>query len=235
MHDTETTLYYLQSRYYDPELGRFINADAFASTGHGLLGNNMFAYCNNSPLVFADDTGTGLTPCTVVMNDCTGGGRYNGITSNANYLNPPKNNRTNFTKTVNNSDIDEVYSSEHYGFYKGVLVIRHSSDYLTSWSVAGVIFLNHSNDKFDDSYKSNLLNHEYGHILQEREFGTVKYLAAIFVPSVAYNFASRYSPSLNQNYYNMPWEYDADARGGVNREHSVWARNISNLYNFLVG
>ena len=40
--DTETGLYYLQSRYYDPEVGRFINADSFASTGQGLLGNNMF-------------------------------------------------------------------------------------------------------------------------------------------------------------------------------------------------
>ena len=33
VYDTETGLYYLQSRYYDPEVGRFINADAFASTG----------------------------------------------------------------------------------------------------------------------------------------------------------------------------------------------------------
>lgn len=33
VYDVETGLYYLQSRYYDPEVGRFINADAFASTG----------------------------------------------------------------------------------------------------------------------------------------------------------------------------------------------------------
>ena len=32
VYDTETGLYYLQSRYYDPEIGRFLNADAFAST-----------------------------------------------------------------------------------------------------------------------------------------------------------------------------------------------------------
>lgn len=49
VYDTETGFYYLQSRYYDPELSRFINADAFVSTGQGLLGNNMFAYCNNDP------------------------------------------------------------------------------------------------------------------------------------------------------------------------------------------
>ena len=50
VYDTETGLYYLQSRYYNPTLGRFINADAFASTGQGVIGNNMFAYCLNNPV-----------------------------------------------------------------------------------------------------------------------------------------------------------------------------------------
>ena len=46
-YDTETGFYYLQSRYYDPVLKRFINADGYASTGTGFLGYNMFAYCEN--------------------------------------------------------------------------------------------------------------------------------------------------------------------------------------------
>ena len=50
-------MYYLQSRYYDPETGRFINADALTSTGQGVLGNNMFAYCLNNPIVFCDPDG----------------------------------------------------------------------------------------------------------------------------------------------------------------------------------
>ena len=50
-------MYYLQSRYYDPELGRFLNADSYASTGQGILGCNMFAYCNNSPVNCVDPTG----------------------------------------------------------------------------------------------------------------------------------------------------------------------------------
>lgn len=58
VYDEETELYYLQSRYYDPEMGRFINADAFTSTGQGLLGNNMFAYCGNNPIARADHAGT---------------------------------------------------------------------------------------------------------------------------------------------------------------------------------
>ena len=57
VYDAETSLYYLQSRYYDPYTGRFLNADAFASTGQGLTGNNMFAYCGNNPVNRCDPTG----------------------------------------------------------------------------------------------------------------------------------------------------------------------------------
>ena len=57
-YDTETEFYYLQSRYYDPEVGRFINADVMISTGQGILGNNMFAYCGNNPVCNADTKGT---------------------------------------------------------------------------------------------------------------------------------------------------------------------------------
>ena len=53
----EIGLYYLQSRYYNPTTGRFLNADTFTSTGQGLLGNNMFAYCGNNPIVRVDSYG----------------------------------------------------------------------------------------------------------------------------------------------------------------------------------
>ena len=56
-YDTETGLYYLQSRYYDAEVGRFINADAYVSTGQGMIGNNMYAYCGNGPVNRIDITG----------------------------------------------------------------------------------------------------------------------------------------------------------------------------------
>ena len=61
VYDTETGLYYLQSRYYNPAIGRFINADSYAATGQGLLGNNMFAYCNNSVVNLKDSSGTNAT------------------------------------------------------------------------------------------------------------------------------------------------------------------------------
>ena len=57
-YDDETGFYYLQSRYYDPEVGRFINSDRYVSTGQGVLGYNMFAYCNNNPVLLRDSTGS---------------------------------------------------------------------------------------------------------------------------------------------------------------------------------
>ena len=56
-YDEETGFYYLNSRYYDPVTGRFINADGYVSTGQGILGNNMYAYCNNNPVMCVDGRG----------------------------------------------------------------------------------------------------------------------------------------------------------------------------------
>jgi RHS repeat-associated protein len=57
VYDEETELYYLQSRYYNPEICRFINADNYPTTGQGLTGNNMFAYCGNNPVIRTDAQG----------------------------------------------------------------------------------------------------------------------------------------------------------------------------------
>ena len=56
-YDAETEFYYLQSRYYDPAICRFINGDGYASTGQGFLGQNMFSYCCNCPILFSDPAG----------------------------------------------------------------------------------------------------------------------------------------------------------------------------------
>ena len=57
-YDTETGMYYLQSRYYSPEIGRFINADVLLSgIGESVLGCNTFSYCINNPVNMYDPTG----------------------------------------------------------------------------------------------------------------------------------------------------------------------------------
>ena len=59
-YDAELEMYYLQSRYYDPAIGRFINADATEYLGaDGTLPSfNLFAYCGNNPVMGYDPTGT---------------------------------------------------------------------------------------------------------------------------------------------------------------------------------
>ena len=56
-YDADLGMYYLQSRYYDSKICRFISADGYVSTGQGILGNNMFAYCNNDPVNNVDPEG----------------------------------------------------------------------------------------------------------------------------------------------------------------------------------
>ena len=54
-YDEETGWYYLQSRYYDPVTGRFISADE--QINDGVLGANLFAYCENNPVNMSDPFG----------------------------------------------------------------------------------------------------------------------------------------------------------------------------------
>ena len=57
-YDSETGMYYLQSRYYDPDLGRFISADDFdCLTTSNFFSVNAYAYCWNSPIAFKDSEG----------------------------------------------------------------------------------------------------------------------------------------------------------------------------------
>ena len=60
--DSETGYYYLQSRYYDPDICRFINADLpqLAKAQKNIaIGINVFAYCSNNPINISDITGKG--------------------------------------------------------------------------------------------------------------------------------------------------------------------------------
>lgn len=60
-YDIETGLYYLESRYYDPEVGRFINSDSVEYLDPETLGGlNLYAYCNNNPVMNVDPSGTSI-------------------------------------------------------------------------------------------------------------------------------------------------------------------------------
>ena len=57
IYDEETGFYYVSSRYYDPEIGRWINADGQFTTGSDLTGLNPFAYCGNNSVNRIDSAG----------------------------------------------------------------------------------------------------------------------------------------------------------------------------------
>ena len=66
-YDTDTKLYYLQTRYYDPEVGRFLNMDAVDNADPSTLGGlNLYAYCNNNPVMYVDPTGTSFIATFIV-------------------------------------------------------------------------------------------------------------------------------------------------------------------------
>ena len=59
-YDSETQLYYLNSRYYSPILGRFINADGIVEPNSTILGYNLFVYSNNNYINVVDNDGYGF-------------------------------------------------------------------------------------------------------------------------------------------------------------------------------
>ncbi len=57
-YDSETSFYYLKTRYYNPQWRRFINADSLFIAGDIITGCNMYAYCEDNPIMNTDSTGT---------------------------------------------------------------------------------------------------------------------------------------------------------------------------------
>ena len=142
IYDPETELYYLQSRYYDPLTGRFLNADDpdYTDTYSGSpLSTNMFAYCENNPVSGYDPTGNwdyseharicrvyGFTPLVqrwttypdiyFKSRDDYVGGTYNKQT----YCSAPFHSRASaleITKYIYNKAIDVKKSSKKIKFY----------------------------------------------------------------------------------------------------------------------
>lgn len=69
-YDTETGFYYLQNRYYNPEIRRFINADKLELTPElsQVVGQlNLYAYCNNNPVMNTDPNGENVVSFLVIL------------------------------------------------------------------------------------------------------------------------------------------------------------------------
>ncbi len=77
-YDTETKLYYCNSRYYDPQMRRWINPEPNADigmfdTGAGLLAYNIYTYCANNPVMYKDSNGESITLAIAIPVVVVGG------------------------------------------------------------------------------------------------------------------------------------------------------------------
>ena len=210
-------MYYLQSRYYDPQVGRFINADGYASTGQGILGNNMFAYCNNCPTIHADPSGVAAKPTTVSVSDCK---LFTSAMAYELQLKLRKEKRkaeiaNAISELINLQSTDDpniVLQAEYFGMYKDTLVIKTEiMDQNVGFSL-GVILVGKNSNSTD------LIKHEYGHRVHLSQIGLSDYIFYVVLPSViCYNAEVEYA-----DYYSLPWEFVADVLGDVSRDNGQY-------------
>ena len=116
-YDSDTQLYYLQTRYYNPANGRFLNGDS--ALYNSILGFNLYAYCLSNPI-------NGIDPCGKCVhrldfwNDCDAcGGRtikdkYNefktGITDAFYEIKSYVSNKLNDVKSLISNKLNDVKS-----------------------------------------------------------------------------------------------------------------------------
>ena len=73
-YDDDLDLYYLATRYYDPEVCRFVTADdpAYLGANGDLVSYNLYAYCSNNPVMYIDPTGHSITLACIIIGAAIG-------------------------------------------------------------------------------------------------------------------------------------------------------------------
>ena len=214
VYDTENERYYLQSRYYDPKICRFINADSYTSTGQGLLGNNMFAYCGNNPVGRADFAGHAFVQMAYddgnhlsLLFSALGGGGGGCSYALAGFSAAKDGIRKLKDFLTNESEVAVMQNLKEYGisFYKGTLVVKTPFDASFSFGVIGLSA---------QDQDINTLKHEYGHTVQMKNMGLGSFLGDVVVPSVTINILDRLG-KLPYDYFSYPWGAEANRLGGA--------------------
>ena len=206
IYDEETGLYYLQSRYYNPEIGRWISPDSvIANVGGSILGYNMFAYCFNNPVNMTDNTGSWPS-----WNDIKAGfaAAINWVDNNI--IQPIKGFIEDVAEDFHNYDANnqseqKVFESNYFSNYKGAFVLKTSFDTSFSFGIIGLC---------TQQQDSNTLKHEYGHTVQMQNLGVGRYITNVAIPSVIINLLDRQG-KLPYDYYSYPWEAEANELGGA--------------------
>ncbi len=76
-YDMETDLYYLNARYYDSKIARFINEDTYTGDENDPLSLNLYTYCANNPIIYTDPTGYTLAKITDLASASNGTAKWN--------------------------------------------------------------------------------------------------------------------------------------------------------------
>lgn len=212
----------MSTRYYNPEVGRFLNADVFATTGQGLLGNNMFVYCNNNPANFQDSTGSKMvymradapapagfpSPSAVSQTSISGGSGGSSTRE--------------FKEFVTNTDEQKVLDAKFAAFYKGRFVIKVPG--ASAGFSCGIMFIG------NEAKSAATVKHEYGHTKQLDELGLPTYLGTVVVPSVICYALTELEVIDRKYYFSFPWERKADELGQTTDTYMPGSKEISDAY-----
>ena len=230
-YDVETGLYYLKTRYYDPETGRFITIDDISYLAPDTInGLNLYAYCGNNPVMRVDENGNvwwnpfswdwgtigeiiiGAVVSTLgsgfVFQVAVSTISYVGMAIGAIFSKDIRNDMNRIHWNPFNSNEELVLESKYVSFYKGAPIFRlqKSRDQARPGSFFGILLPKGSS--IDD------VRHEWGHILQLIIMGFIFYGSTVAIPSIC-------EWGEWGNYYDAPWETLADMFGGVvSREHT---------------
>ena len=202
-YDTETELYYLQTRYYDPELGRFISQDSIEyAAPETINGLNLYAYCGNNPVMNIDPTGRKFSGNIVQLFVSLW--TYIGYSIASIFDKDIRDDMNLISWNPFNNKEDLVFQASKVSFFKGVPVIKTPDSFPGTFTFLWIFYKN--SDK-----EINGVKHEWGHIWQQTYLGPIDYLLFVGLPS-ALQWGSW---SKNNNYYGAPWETVADIFGGV--------------------
>lgn len=220
-YDSETNLYYLLTRYYDPTIGQFISPDGFEYLDSETFGGvNLYTYCGFNAVMYYDPNGHFFISAALggfaaflfsqisgpVVQTVVSGVSYIGMSLAAIFDEDIKNDMNAIGWNPFNTSEQAVLNSQKVSFYKGVPIFRTQMDRSGSF---GAILLNRYADV-------DTVRHEWGHNLQMINMGAGNYLLTVGIMSPLTLRSDKWG-----NYYNSPWEAGADYLGGVeSRSHT---------------
>ena len=210
-YDTSIGLYYLNSRYYDPETGRFLNEDLVSYLEPETIGGiNLYAYCLNDPVNNTDPSGhfaSGI-PIQILISL----GSYLGYAIAAIWDEEIRSDMSAIGWNPFNSDAQATVSSNKVSFYKGVPIFRTGfGNRSGSFYLIGLAKGDSEND----------LMHEWGHSPVYWMLGPLNGAITMALPS-GQKWGGNHWVGW-ENYYRRPWEAIADMIGGASTSRRLYA------------